>query len=169
MKGATLQRIRAKKLTLMRLLLRICPEIKRLEYDIEQLEKKFATEEALVFGSHAHSHISANHSTMSPLHAAVIHATRTVFQLLFIDDVYDAQCPFKLVTRKAAQLLFQRLHVQSYCIDYELVYAAYSLGVPIKERAVAKEEHSLNVPKLGTSLSILRDLLAMRISYSFGF
>lgn len=85
------------------------------------------------------------------------------------DIIHDTQCGFKLFTEEAALKLFPTLYIRRWAFDLELVMLARMQGVSITEIAVAWQE--IPGSKLGlisATLSMLRDMLRIRLSYMFG-
>lgn len=89
-------------------------------------------------------------------------------------DVKDTQCGFKLFTRAAAASLFSNLHLERWAFDIELIQLCPRLNIPIAEVAVRWQEiegSKLIQSKLDiitTSLTMLRDMLCVRLCYSLG-
>ena len=95
--------------------------------------------------------------------------------MLCTDQVQDTQCGFKLFTKPVAQLLFGNLHLHRWAFDIEIIYQAQALGVAMKE--VSVNWHEVEGSKLirtkldvvTTSLTMARDMLAVRLAYVLGF
>lgn len=87
-----------------------------------------------------------------------MHGFHLLVYMLAVRGIRDTQCGFKMMTRSAAAILYQALHINRwsvYCMitwlscdfrdfcfpvyrafDVELLYIAQQLGIPIKEVAV---------------------------------
>jgi dolichyl-phosphate beta-glucosyltransferase len=73
------------------------------------------------------------------------------------------------MTRKTAQLVIPKMHIQGWIFDIEMLIICQRLNIPIKEVAVSWQEVD------GTKLSIIRDsvkmlfhLIVIRLNYFFG-
>lgn len=94
--------------------------------------------------------------------------------ILCRSEIQDTQCGFKLFTRRTAALIFENLHLERWAFDIELIQLCSRFGVPMAEVAVHWQEiegSKLIQSKLDvitTSLTMLRDMLCVRICYSFG-
>jgi len=94
--------------------------------------------------------------------------------VLCTTKVKDTQCGFKLFTRKSAAMLFSNLHLERWAFDIELIQIAQRTEMPICE--VAVNWHEVDGSKLiqskldvvTTSLTMLRDMLCVRLCYMFG-
>lgn len=90
-------------------------------------------------------------------------------------NIQDTQCGFKLFTKDAARLIFPAMHTRRWAFDIEMIVIAESLGIPIKEVPVNWREvegSKLIVTKMDiitTSLTMARDIIAIRVAYLFGF
>ncbi|KAJ8970777.1 hypothetical protein NQ317_003491 [Molorchus minor] len=60
--------------------------------------------------------------------------------LFAVKGIRDTQCGFKLMTRDAARLCFESMHVERWAFDVELLYIAQTLNIPIAEVAVTWTE-----------------------------
>jgi dolichyl-phosphate beta-glucosyltransferase len=95
--------------------------------------------------------------------------------LFATQNVQDTQCGFKLFTKEAARLVFPAMHTRRWAFDIEMIVIAESLGIPIKEVPVNWREvegSKLIVTKLDiitTSLTMARDIIAIRLAYLLGF
>jgi len=94
--------------------------------------------------------------------------------ILCRSEIQDTQCGFKLFTRRTAALIFENLHLERWAFDIELIQLCARFGVPMAEVAVHWQEiegSKLITSKLDiitTSLTMLRDMLCVRVCYSFG-
>ena len=122
-------------------------------------------------GSRAHL-ASKSVQTRSALRTFLMRGFHFLVSILCSRKIQDTQCGFKLFTRKAALILFRTLNIEGWAFDVELIYLAELFNIPIKEVDVNWTEvpgsklihHKLDV--ITTSLSMLRDMLAMRICYA---
>jgi len=94
--------------------------------------------------------------------------------LLCSRNIKDTQCGFKLFTRDTVRVLFPNMRLERWAFDTELVILAEKLGIPLEEVAVTWQEvpgSKLIQSKLDvitTSLSMLRDMLIVRLCYVVG-
>lgn len=86
-----------------------------------------------------------------------------------VRSIRDTQCGFKLLTRKAARLCFQSLHIKRWAFDVELLYIAERYNIPIAEIAVqwTEIEGSKLVP-FWSWLQMGRDLFLIWFRYKIG-
>ena len=120
----------------------------------------------IVVGSRAHMH--ENRASFRQVLTLGFHFCVSV--LVPIGEVIDTQCGFKLFSRRAAQVVFPRQHLERWAFDCELLFLARELGIPVKEEAVqwsevadTKLNFMLDSPKM------LMDLVKMRAMYLLGF
>merc|ERR1712151_499418 len=85
------------------------------------------------------------------------------------EPIHDTQCGFKLFTAAAAEKLFPSLHIKRWAFDLELVVLARMQGLSIAEIAVSWQEvPGSKLSLISATLSMLRDMLRIRLSYLFG-
>lgn len=87
-----------------------------------------------------------------------------VRSLLLLPQIDDTQCPLKGFRREAALAVFVRQRLGGWSFDAEILYIAQRLGfrvgqVPVEWRHVGDSRVRVS---LGTSLTVLRDLLRIR-------
>ena len=122
-------------------------------------------------GSRAHL-ASKSVQTRSAIRTFLMRGFHFLVSILCSREIQDTQCGFKLFTRKTALILFRTMNIEGWAFDVELIYLAELYGIPIKEVDVDWKEvpgskliqHRLDV--VTTSLSMLRDMLAMRMCYA---
>ena len=89
-------------------------------------------------------------------------------------EIADTQCGFKLFPAAAAQSIFRVLHLRRWAFDIEVVYLALHLNYCVREVVVPWHEvegSKLSTSPLGlalVSLSMLRDMICVRLCYSLG-
>merc|ERR1711862_294391 len=90
-------------------------------------------------------------------------------------NIRDTQCGFKLFNRYAMIALFTQLHLRRWAFDIELVALAEQLGFTLVEVGVNwKEIGGSKLESEGkfglalVSLSMLRDMICVRICYGLG-
>jgi dolichyl-phosphate beta-glucosyltransferase len=103
---------------------------------------------------------------------------RTTVQIFLVGrdlgGVRDTQCGFKLLTVAAAQPLYSNLNLQRWTHDVEVLFRASSTIVAIGEQPIEWQDKdgSKLVDGLGgvagISLSMLLQVLQMRLAYEFG-
>jgi dolichyl-phosphate beta-glucosyltransferase len=110
--------------------------------------------------------------------------------ILCTKNIEDTQCGFKLFTNDVAKTVFANLHLNRWAFDIELIYQAEALGIHMSEVSVSclyclsflflqvavnwreVEGSKLIQSKfdvITTSLTMARDILAVRLAYVFGF
>nr|AEE62757.1 unknown [Dendroctonus ponderosae] len=108
-------------------------------------------------------------------------ASRTVFRtilmygfhflvwLFAVKGIRDTQCGFKLLTRKAAAICFESMHVERWAFDVELLYIAQKLNIPISEVAVNWTEiEGSKVTPVWSWLQMGLDLGLIWLRYTIG-
>lgn len=141
--------------------------------DIEKIGKDGSSSLGVAIGSRAHLE-GKSIATRAFYRTILMRGFHLLVMLLCTRNIKDTQCGFKLFTRKAAQILFNNLHLQTWAFDIELIYVAEMLGIPLTEVAVNWTEiegskliqTKLDVVK--TSLNMARDMLCVRLAYLFG-
>ncbi len=87
-----------------------------------------------------------------------------VRSLLLLPQIDDTQCPLKGFRREAALAVFARQQLSGWSFDAEILYIAQRLGFRVGQ--VPVEWHHVGGSRvrvsLGTSLTVLRDLLRIR-------
>jgi dolichyl-phosphate beta-glucosyltransferase len=132
---------------------------------------------AAVLGSRAHlqdkdSEVKAQRSKVRTILMVGFHLCVTI---LCSNRIKDTQCGFKLFTREASQILFGNLHLQRWAFDIELVVMAELLGVSLDEVPVnwrevegSKLDTGSKLTLIWVSISMLRDMLCVRLCYTLG-
>lgn len=127
----------------------------------------------VAIGSRAHLEDRAI-AERSPVRTFLMHAFHFFVRRLCSERVRDTQCGFKLFTREAAWTLFSGLHLKRWAFDVELVVMAELLEIPLLEVGVNWREvegSKLDATKFAlalNSLSMLRDMLFVRLCYATG-
>jgi len=129
----------------------------------------------MAFGSRAHLQQS-NQVTRTASRKLLMHAFHFFVKALCSNRIQDTQCGFKLFTSSAAESTFGNLHLNRWAFDTEVIVIAERLHLEIVEVGVEwKEIEGSKLDdggKLGlaiVSLGMLRDMLCVKVCYSFGF
>mmetsp|Transcript_21837 Transcript_21837/g.51522 ORF Transcript_21837/g.51522 Transcript_21837/m.51522 type:complete len:380 (+) Transcript_21837:105-1244(+) len=96
---------------------------------------------------------------------------QTTVKLIMNDlRVSDSQCGYKLMTLPAAKLMYNKLHLQGWSHDVEVLYKAKLYDIPIDEISIDwfdKDGSKLvETGVLRVSLKMLLDVLTLRINHS---
>ena len=84
-------------------------------------------------------------------------------RLLAVRGIGDTQCGFKLYRRDAARAIFERLTIQRFAFDVEVLFLAHKLGYPIAEVPVSFQEDSRTTIRMATDpLHMLIDVAKIR-------
>lgn len=142
--------------------------------DIEQLEQRLQAIEKDQFGVAVGSRAHLEDQDVVRKRSLLRNILMWGFHFLVafiggIRGIRDTQCGFKLFTRDAARVLFSNLHVERWCFDVELLFLAAKFQIPVTEVAVNWQE--IDGSKLDTfwsTFQMLRDLLRIRLCYTFG-
>lgn len=126
-----------------------------------------------VFGSRAHME-NDTIAKRSLVRTFLMHAFHFFVSVLCSSKVRDSQCGFKLFPQQVARTMFENLHLMRWAFDTELLVLAELERVQILEVAVPWHEvdgSKLNTSKIAlllVSIGMLRDMLCVRLCYSFG-
>lgn len=94
-------------------------------------------------------------------------ASAALFRLLCVPDVYDAQCRFRLFSRRAARRLLACHLLETRGVDAELVFLAALTQTPLAETGVRWSAlEAACVCSAAESAALARDVLAMRLCYA---
>ncbi|KAI4462769.1 glycosyl transferase [Holotrichia oblita] len=99
--------------------------------DRSMAEKKLA----ISIGSRAHLQDEAI-ASRSFFRTILMYGFHCLVWFFAVRGIRDTQCGFKLLTRKAAKICFDNLHVERWAFDVEMLYIAQTLKIPIAEVAV---------------------------------
>lgn len=124
--------------------------------------------DAIVIGSRAHMEKDAI-ASRSFFRTILMHGFHFLVWLFAVKQIRDTQCGFKLLTRSAARLIFQIMHVERWAFDVELLYIAQSYGMPIDEIAVNWTEiEGSKVTPVWSWIQMGRDLFLIWLKYATG-
>lgn len=123
---------------------------------------------AIVIGSRAHLEKDAI-ASRSLFRTILMHGFHFLVWLFAVRGIKDTQCGFKLLTRSAAQHLFNLLHVERWAFDVELLFLAQSLKIPIEEVCVNWTEiEGSKITPVWTWLQMGCDLFLIWFRYAIG-
>eukprot|EP00117_Sycon_ciliatum_P023703 scpid38482/ scgid20079/ Dolichyl-phosphate beta-glucosyltransferase; Asparagine-linked glycosylation protein 5 homolog len=126
------------------------------------------TDMAISCGSRAHLQEAAV-AERTLLRNFLMHGFHFVVWSLCVRGVQDTQCGFKLLTRRAATLIFYTMHVDRWAFDVELLYVAQQLKIPISEVAVNWQEiEGSKMTPLFSWIQMARDLVLISLRYATG-
>ncbi|KAG8759666.1 dolichyl-phosphate beta-glucosyltransferase [Serendipita sp. 396] len=144
-------------------------DLEALWKKMDELEEKEEGGPCIVIGSRAHLVNSEAVVKRSKIRNFLMKGFHTTLRVLGVGYIGDTQCGFKLFNRPAAQQVFPPLHLPTWIFDVELLLLAQFLRIPVLEIPVHWHEvpgSKLNIA--GASLSMLRDLILLRINYLLG-
>lgn len=95
-------------------------------------------------------------------------AFRLLVRILVIRGIYDTQCGFKMFTREAARNIFPKQRLAGWGFDVELLYIAHRQHYRVEEIAVSWAESSESRLKWYTPLSMVLDLIRIRLNGILG-
>ncbi|XP_066252801.1 dolichyl-phosphate beta-glucosyltransferase [Euwallacea similis] len=118
-------------------------DLEKLELNIKELincdyqsDLKTASEkQAIIVGSRAHLEEQAI-ASRTFFRTILMYGFHFLVWLFAVKGIKDTQCGFKLLTRQAARVCFESLHVERWAFDVELLYIAQKLHIPIGEVSV---------------------------------
>ncbi|KAK9738568.1 Glycosyl transferase family 2 [Popillia japonica] len=90
---------------------------------------------AISIGSRAHLQDEAV-ASRSFFRTILMYGFHFLVWFFAVRGIRDTQCGFKLLTRKAAKICFDNLHVERWAFDVEMLYIAQTVKIPIAEIAV---------------------------------
>eukprot|EP00043_Microstomoeca_roanoka_P004716 m.51381 g.51381 ORF g.51381 m.51381 type:complete len:166 (-) comp12620_c1_seq2:20-517(-) len=141
-------------------------DLPRVQAKLQEIQKG---DHGLVVGSRAHL-VDDAVATRSIFRTVLMYGFHFLVAFLCVKGIQDTQCGFKLFTRKTAIALFQRMHIERWAFDVELLFIGQRMGVPMAEVAVNwKEVEGSKVDPMEASLQMARDLIRIRALYMFGF
>ncbi|KAF2355298.1 Glycosyltransferase 2-like [Trinorchestia longiramus] len=123
---------------------------------------------AVVCGSRAHLEEDSV-AQRSLFRTVLMYGFHALVWFFTVRGVKDTQCGFKLLTRRAARIIFQNLHIERWAFDVEMLVIAQKLGIPISEVAVCWTE--IDGSKVTPVLSWLEmgmDLILIWLRYRIG-
>ena len=130
--------------------------------EIERLEAR-AREADLVLGSRAmnDSRIGVRQPWFRTLMGK---SFNLVIRSLGLAEIRDTQCGFKLIRGRVARELLERVEIQRFAFDVEVVWLARSLGYRIAEVGVIwNDSPRSRVDPLSDSLNMLADVIRLRL------
>lgn len=133
--------------------------------ELEKLERRLA-EAPVVFGSRAVE--GADVRQHQPFYRELMGKTfNRIIRLLGVRGVSDTQCGFKLMAGDVARELGAELTIDGFAYDVELVWLARRRGHAIAEVGVIWiNSPDSRVDPIRSSLSMLRDVIRMRVRHS---
>lgn len=93
---------------------------------------------------------------------------RLLVRLIVLGGIDDTQCGFKMFRREAARAIFPKQRLDGWGFDVELLYIARRHGYRIMEVPVSWTESTESRLKWYTPLSMLADLIRIRLSGMLG-
>lgn len=141
--------------------------------DIVKLEKFMSDNDEskylVAVGSRAHMEDEAV-ATRSLFRTILMKGFHLLVWTCCVRTIRDTQCGFKMFNRKAAQLLFNSCHNESWAFDVELLYLAEQTKCTMGEIAINWQE--IDGSKIVPVFSWIRmgwDVLCLAALYTFGF
>lgn len=144
-------------------------EIEKLERSLKKLtENASAMAETaacgLVLGSRAHLQDKAM-AKRTALRNFLMHGFHALVTLVVGNTIRDTQCGFKLMTRKAAQMIVPQQRLQRWAFDVELVKLAQTLHVPMSEEQVVWTEIPGSKVRVTSIAHIAFELAMIKLGY----
>lgn len=136
--------------------------------EVERLEKVFKNDIDLAIGSRA---LPCNETGVSAdLHRKIIgRIFNAIINILVVPGVSDTQCGFKMFSAKAADLLFNKQHIDHFAFDVELLFLARKNRLMIKEVPINWTNiEGSKVNLINDSIKMFRDVVAIRFRHLIG-
>lgn len=127
----------------------------------------FEEKAGFVLGSRAHLQNAAM-AKRTALRNVLMHGFHALVTLVIGNSIRDTQCGFKLMTRKAAQMIVPNQRLQRWAFDVELVHIAQSLKVPMDEVQVVWTEIPGSKVRMTSIAHIAFELAMIKIGYGIG-
>ena len=127
----------------------------------------FEEKAGFVLGSRAHLQNEAM-AKRTALRNVLMHGFHALVTLVIGNSIRDTQCGFKLMTRKAAQMIIPNQRLQRWAFDVELVHIAQSLKVPMDEVQVVWTEIPGSNVRMTSIAHIAFELAMIKIGYGIG-
>ena len=90
--------------------------------------------------------------------------------ILGVSGIRDTQCGFKMFSRRSARHIFERVNVEGWIFDIEVLLLAQLNDMPIVEMPVNWHEVAgSKMSIMRDSILMLKDLLIIRYNYTFGY
>jgi dolichyl-phosphate beta-glucosyltransferase len=118
----------------------------------------------LVVGSRAHLQNTAT-AKRTALRNFLMHGFHALVTMVVGNEIRDTQCGFKLMTRKAAQMIVPQQRLQRWAFDVELVKLGSLLGVEMHEEQVVWTEIPGSKVRLSSIVHIAFELLLIKVGY----
>ncbi|MDP7287521.1 MAG: glycosyltransferase family 2 protein [Phycisphaerae bacterium] len=104
-----------------------------------------------------------------PLRRTIGWFFRKIRRTMFLPDIYDTQCGFKLFTREVADEVFSRQLLDDAAFDCEILLLARKAGYRIKEVGVAwGHDPDSRIKLVSESFRMLRSLIALKFRLGSG-
>ncbi|KAI9098769.1 nucleotide-diphospho-sugar transferase, partial [Phlyctochytrium arcticum] len=141
-------------------------EVEKLEASAKAIEERGLS---IAVGSRAHMLKTDAVVKRSFIRNLLMRAFHLIVFVLGIASIDDTQCGFKLVTRRAGQIIFPNMHAEGWIFDIELLLIAINLEIPIAEVPVKWHEvEGTKMSLIKDSIIMLKDLLVIRLNYTLG-
>lgn len=134
--------------------------------EIEKLEKSLKEFDdcGLVLGSRAHLQDNAM-AKRTAVRNFLMHGFHALVTLVVGNTIRDTQCGFKLMTRKAAQMIVPQQRLQRWAFDVELVKLAQTLHIPMSEQQVVWTEIPGSKVRVTSIAHIAFELALIKLGY----
>jgi dolichyl-phosphate beta-glucosyltransferase len=139
-------------------------EIEKLEKSLKTLTDESPAECGLVLGSRAHLQDRAM-AKRTAVRNFLMHGFHALVTLVVGNTIRDTQCGFKLMTRKAAQMIVPQQRLQRWAFDVELVKLAQTLDVPMSEQQVVWTEIPGSKVRVTSIAHIAFELALIKLGY----
>ncbi|GLV35708.1 wollknaeuel [Carabus blaptoides fortunei] len=124
--------------------------------------------QAIAIGSRAHLEDDAI-ASRSYFRTILMYGFHFLVWFFAVRGLRDTQCGFKLLTRQAARICFENMHVERWAFDVELLYIAQTLNIPISEIAVNWTEiEGSKVTPVWSWIQMGKDLGLIWLRYKLG-
>lgn len=121
-------------------------------------------EPVFILGSRAHLQNQAM-AKRTAVRNFLMHGFHALVTLVVGNTVRDTQCGFKLMTRKAAQMIVPQQRLQRWAFDVELIKIAQTLHVPMHEVQVVWTEIPGSKVRLSSIAHIAFELAMIKAGY----
>ena len=129
--------------------------------EMEQMVRLVAQGSDLVIGSRAHA--QADIRERQPLYRELAGKLFNVLvRLIVLRDFHDTQCGFKLFRSATMTPVLQRLVIDGFAFDVEMIAVAYALGLQVREVPVVWINSPTSMVRLWPALRAYVDLLRIR-------
>lgn len=143
-------------------------DLEKLMDKMDDLFDESGSETAIVCGSRAHLE-EESIAERSAFRTVLMYGFHACVRAFGCKSIKDTQCGFKLLSRSAARITFNSLHIERWAFDVELLKIAEMTDIALGE--VSVKWHEVDGSKLSpvsAAIQMFRDLFVLWARYALG-